>query len=170
MSGVLDWAKGFETQSKQQVERTTKELQSALAEHERSIGEALRSSEQSISDATHALKSSAVTHVNEIRRSIEEDALTAWRGRAVFLLGMLGAMCLVSMLALGGSAWWLGLQSGEIREQRAVIAQLEELGGKVDLRTCQKEPLRLCVAVATDADARFTAVDGGQTYMVLEGY
>ena len=125
--------------------------------------------EQSINDATHALKASAIAHVGEIRQVIADDPLTVWRSRAVFVLGMLAAMCLGLVVAFGASAWWLGLQTSEIKRQRAVIAQLESLGGKVDLKTCQGEPLRLCVAVATDENARFKT-GGGQTYMVLEGY
>jgi len=168
MSGVWDWAKSFETQSKQQAESTTKVLESVLAQHERSIVEGLRSSERSISDATDALRSSAVTHVGTIQQVIAEEPLTVWRERAMFVLGMLMAGCLVLLVFLGVSTWWLGLQRGEIEQNRAAIAMLEREGGKVDLRMCRSEPAkRLCVAVVTDETFK---TDSGQTYMVVEGY
>lgn len=50
MSKILDLAKDFERKSKQQASDTEQSLKSEFERHERSISEALRSSEQKIKD------------------------------------------------------------------------------------------------------------------------
>src|SRR6185437_9331859 len=110
----------------------------------------------------------------EIRATLIEElqalqALQRAAGRRALLGG--AAVTLLSALPLGG-AWWLLPTRGELEALRATraelaanIAQLNERGGRIQLRRCGAQQ-RLCVRIDRAAPRYGESAD----YLVVQGY
>ncbi|MGD6738127.1 MbeB family mobilization protein [Photobacterium leiognathi subsp. mandapamensis] len=115
MSRILDLAQNFEAKSKQQAHDTERHLKNVFEKHEKFIEQALRSSEQKITDDINAQNQRMSTLVLKS---------WLWIVLSVFLV----------LVACTGVIWWQGktilTNQQEISLQKTMIERLESEGGR----------------------------------------
>ena len=151
MSSLLTLAKDFEEKSKQQASNTGATLKAVFSEHEKSVTEALSSSEQKIRDATARHLREMETLMGEHQKKTSRLMISSWRYLTAFLL-------LVALSCLAG-VWYtfhsiqtnretIHQQKLDISRQEQTLDDLAKKGGKLQVIQCGDEK-RLCVKVDT---------------------
>ena len=150
MSKILDMAKDFEQNSKQQANAIEKRLSEEFTRHEKAISGALKSSEERMSAA-----------IAEHNQSMGWLLLKTWIWMLVSIVLFLSAT--------SGILWY---QGELIAERQANLQALAEKGGKIQIGTCglDGEKKRLCVKI--DTEEKPYGVEGSEKYpwMIPEGY
>ena len=147
MSKILDMAKDFEQNSKQQANAIEKRLSEEFTRHEKAISGALKSSEERMSAA-----------IAEHSQNMGWLLLKTWIWMLVSIVLFLSAT--------SGILWY---QGELIAERQATLQALAEKGGKIQSGTCglDGEKKRLCVQIS---DPNPT-VWGKDTYWIVpKGY
>ena len=145
MSKILDMAKDFEQNSKQQANAIEKRLTEEFTRHEKAISGALKSSEEKMSAA-----------IAEHSQKMGWLLLKTWIWMLVSIVLFLSAT--------SGILWY---QGELIAERQATLQALAEKGGKLKLTQCGKKLEHLCVQIS---DPNPT-VWGKDTYWIVpKGY
>lgn|SRR5574344_195279 len=126
MSKILDMAKDFEQNSKQQANAIEKRLTEEFTRHEKAISGALKSSEERMSAA-----------IAEHSQKMGWLLLKTWIWMLVSIVLFLSAT--------SGILWY---QGELIAERQANLQALAEKGGKIKLARCGKKSEHLCVQIS----------------------
>ncbi|NAZ55703.1 MobB protein [Vibrio toranzoniae] len=152
MSKILSLAQDFEKKSKQQAHDTELRLKSEFERHERSIEQALRSSEQKIKG-----------DIRDQNQRLSALVLKSW------LWIVLSAVLV--LVACSSVIWWQGntiLENQlEISQQSKTLEDLKSKGGKIQMSTCGDQE-QLCIKI--DLEAESYGRDGVYPWRIPEGY
>ena len=154
MSKILEQAKTFEENSKQQVSDIETCVNSEFGKHEQAILGALRSSNQSL-----------IAAIDGQSRRWGWLVLKGWLCTLIGVVLMLGISW--------GVLWYQGTLIAEnwaqISRQNTTLEQLAAKGGKLILSTCGEDK-RLCVRVDLKESAYGDKEKGEYPWMIPEGY
>ncbi|MCJ8220432.1 MULTISPECIES: MbeB family mobilization protein [Aeromonas] len=154
MSKILELAKTFEENSKQQASDIETSVNSEFGKHEQAILGALRSSNQSL-----------IAAIDGQSRRWGWLVLKGWLCTLIGVVLMLGISW--------GVLWYQGTLIAEnwaqISSQNATLERLAAKGGKLILSTCGKDK-RLCVKVDLKELAYGDKEKGEYPWMIPEGY
>ncbi|WP_020846113.1 MbeB family mobilization protein [Vibrio harveyi] len=152
MSKILNLARDFNSQSKKQANAIEQTLKQDFERHEQRIQDALKASEQKITN-----------DIQDQQSRLNLLVMKTWI--------WLPIMVITVLIACWGVIWWQGMtiaqNQQEISRQQSTLKALSAKGGNIQMSTCGDQN-QLCIKI--DLDETSYGANGVYPWKIPEGY
>ncbi|WP_425597881.1 MbeB family mobilization protein [Vibrio diabolicus] len=152
MSKILNMARDFNSQSKKQANAIELTLKKDFEKHEQRIQDALKASEQKITN-----------DIQDQQSRLNLLVMKTWIWLPITVITVL--------IACWGVIWWQGMtiaqNQQEISRQQSTLQALAAKGGNIQMNTCGDQK-RLCIKIDLDEDSY--GANGVYPWKIPEGY
>jgi hypothetical protein len=152
MSKILNMARDFNSQSKKQANAIEQTLKKDFERHEQRIQDALKASEQKITN-----------DIQEQQSRLNLLVMKTWIWLPITVITVL--------IACWGVIWWQGMtiaqNQQEISRQQSTLKALAAKGGNIQMSTCGDQK-QLCIKI--DLDEKSYGANGVYPWKIPEGY